>query len=74
MRSNRVLLSFEKAARKAAHGALLAAIGRGLRERHDAAQPLPDRLADIVRRIDQPTGDRDRAEGEAGKPELIGRE
>jgi hypothetical protein len=41
-------------AEKAAHRAqILASIGRGLREGHDATQPLPDRLADLVRKIEQ---------------------
>jgi hypothetical protein len=50
------ILSSEKAARRAQ---ILASIGRGLREGHDAAQPLPDRLADLVRKIEQSTSERD---------------
>jgi hypothetical protein len=49
MRRNGVLAN-ENAAHRAQ---ILASIGRGLRERHDAAQPLPDRLADLVREIEQ---------------------
>jgi hypothetical protein len=35
---------------------VLAEIGRGLREGHDE-QPLPDRLADLVRKIEQSSGE-----------------
>ncbi len=54
MRRNGALLSSEKAAHSAQ---VLASIGRGLREGHDAAQPLPERFADLVRKIEQSTGD-----------------
>lgn len=50
MRRNRVFLSRENAAHRAR---VLAEIGRRLREGYDAEQPLPDRLADLVRIIDQ---------------------
>ena len=50
MRRNNVVYPRENAA----HGAqVLAEIGRGLRDGYDAGQPLPDRLADLVRKIDQ---------------------
>jgi hypothetical protein len=55
MRRNGVLVAHENAAHRVR---VLAEIGRGLREGHDAAQPLPDRLADLVREIDQLTGER----------------
>jgi hypothetical protein len=54
MRRNGVLLSSEKLAHRAQ---VLASIGRGLREGHDATQPLPDRLADLLRKIEEPTGE-----------------
>jgi hypothetical protein len=39
---------------RAAHRAqMLALIGRLLREGYDTAQPLPDRLSDIVRKIER---------------------
>jgi hypothetical protein len=39
---------------KLAHGQLiLAKIGERLREEYDATQPLPDRLADLVKKIEQ---------------------
>jgi hypothetical protein len=43
---------------KAAHMAQVqASIGRLLRDGYDTAQPLPKRLADLVRQIAQPTED-----------------
>jgi hypothetical protein len=43
---------------KAAHMAQVqASIGRLLRDDYDTAQPLPKRLADLVRQIAQPTED-----------------
>jgi hypothetical protein len=60
MRRNGVLLSSEKAAHRTQ---ILASIGRGLREGHDATQPLPDRLADLVRKIEQSTGERQPEQG-----------
>ncbi len=60
MRRNGALLSSEKAAHSAQ---VLASIGRGLREGYDAAQPLPERLADLVRKIEQSTGEGDGGEG-----------
>ncbi len=35
---------------------MLATIGRRLRETYDVAQPLPDQLADLVRKIEQLEG------------------
>jgi len=52
MRRDSVLLSREKAAHRTQ---ILASIGRGLREVYDTAQPLPDRISDLVRQIAQPT-------------------
>jgi hypothetical protein len=46
------LLSREKANRMRQ---LQASIGRCLREEYDAGQPLPDRLADLVRKIERST-------------------
>jgi len=34
---------------------MLTSIGRWLREEYDTAQPLPDRLAALVRKIEQST-------------------
>ncbi len=51
----------EKAART---NEVLASIGQGLREQYDAPQALSDRLAELVRRIEQST-DSCRAEGKA---------
>jgi hypothetical protein len=53
VRRNGVLLSHENAVHRAR---VLAEIGRGLREGHDE-QPLPDRLADLVRKIEQSSGE-----------------
>ena len=44
----------EKAARTRE---VLAAIGRGLRERYDAPKPLSERLAELVRKIEQSTNE-----------------
>jgi hypothetical protein len=60
MRRNGGLLSPEKATHRAR---VLAEIGRGLREGYDATQPLPNRLADLVREIDQSTGERQPEQG-----------
>jgi hypothetical protein len=46
------LLLREEAARTRA---VLATIGRGLRQRYDAPQPLSERLAELVRKIEQST-------------------
>jgi hypothetical protein len=35
---------------------VLAAIGRALRGQYDTAEPLPDRLADLVRKMEQQEG------------------
>jgi hypothetical protein len=32
-----------------------AAIGRGLKEEYDSVQPLPDRLSDLLRKIEEAT-------------------
>ena len=50
MRRDVSLLSRKNAACRAQ---VLAEIGQKLREGYDAEQPLPDRLADLMRRIDQ---------------------
>jgi hypothetical protein len=50
MRRKVPLVSRENTAHRAQ---ILAEIGRGLRERYDAEQPLPGRLANLVREIDQ---------------------
>jgi hypothetical protein len=55
MRRNGVLLSRENATHMAQ---VLAEIGRRLRYEYDTTQPLPHRLADLVREIDQSTGER----------------
>jgi hypothetical protein len=34
-----------------------ASIGRRLREEYDVTEPLPERLADLVRKIEQPTSE-----------------
>jgi hypothetical protein len=36
---------------------VLADLGRRLREGYDAEQPLPDRLAELVRKIEQSTNE-----------------
>jgi hypothetical protein len=36
---------------------VLASIGRGLREQYDAPQPLSERLAELVRKIEQSTNE-----------------
>lgn len=50
MRKNVPLSSREDTACRAL---VLAEVGRQLRARYEAEQPLPDRLAGLVRRIDQ---------------------
>ena len=50
MLGNVPLLSREIAACRAQ---VLAELGRRLREGYDAEQPLPDRLAELVRKIEQ---------------------
>ena len=45
-------LSREKAAHREQ---MLTSIGRWLKEEYDTAQPLPDRLAALVRKIEQST-------------------
>ena len=52
MRRDSVLLSREKAAHRTQ---ILASIGLGLREMYDTAQPLPDRISELVGQIAQPT-------------------
>lgn len=55
MRRNGVLLSLQEAERACA---LRAEIGRRLREQYGAvAPPMPDRLADLVRKIEQSASD-----------------
>jgi hypothetical protein len=58
MRRNDVLLSRENAAHRA-H--VIAEIGRRLREEYDLAQPMPHRLAELVVKIEQPVGRRDKS-------------
>jgi hypothetical protein len=54
MRRNGVLLSRENADRMRQ---VRAEIGRRLREHYDAGKwPMPDRLADLVRKIQHPNG------------------
>jgi hypothetical protein len=48
--------SREKAARRED---LLAAIGRGLREHYAGAQPLSDRLTELLKQIKRSTGERE---------------
>jgi hypothetical protein len=48
------LLSREKEAHRAQ---MIASIGRVLRDAYDTAQPLPDRLASLVRQIAEPIDD-----------------
>ena len=50
MRRNGISLSRDNAAHRAQ---ALALIGRMLREGYDAGQPLPDRLAELVSKIDR---------------------
>lgn len=49
---NRVLLSREKANRMKQ---VRAAIGRRLREEYESVQPLPNRLSDLLRKIEGST-------------------
>ena len=42
-------------AKKKPTGSRCSSIGRWLREEYDTAQPLPDRLAALVRKIEQST-------------------
>jgi hypothetical protein len=51
MRRNRASLSREKAAHVTE---TQATIGRAMRLVYDVSQPLTDRLADLVRKIEQP--------------------
>jgi hypothetical protein len=44
----------EKAARRAE---VRASIGRALRDLYEADKPFPDRLVELVRKIEQPTGE-----------------
>jgi hypothetical protein len=46
-------LSREKAAHREQ---ILMSIGKGLRQEYEA-QPVPDRLSDLVKELEQPTGD-----------------
>ena len=48
MRRTNVLVLRENAAHRTQ---MLSEIGRRLRDGYDAAQPLPDRLADLVRQL-----------------------
>jgi hypothetical protein len=52
MRRNRASLSREKAQAARAFEAL-ASIGRQMRREYDVAQPLTDRLSELVRKIEQ---------------------
>ena len=63
MRRNDVWILREQTAHRAQ---ILASIGRGLRERHDAAQPMPNRLANLVKKIEQGTSECDRTKGGPG--------
>ena len=50
MRENRVLLSREKAN---CMKQVQAALGRRLKEEYDSVQPLPDRLSDLLRKLEE---------------------
>jgi hypothetical protein len=54
MRAKTALLAHEQAAHR---GQMLALIGRLLRQEYeyDTAQPVPDRIADLVKKIEQST-------------------
>jgi hypothetical protein len=54
MAGKSALLLREKAARTRE---VLASIGRGLREKYEAPQPLSKRLDELVRKIEQSTND-----------------
>jgi hypothetical protein len=54
MGGNSAFMSREKAARRKE---VLASIGQGLREQYSAPQPPSERLAELVRKIEQSTNE-----------------
>ena len=53
------MLSREKALRRAE---VRASIGQALRDFYEAPRPMPDRLVELMRTIEQPTGERQAAD------------